>query len=298
MLKALGSVKFFQEISNIFTTQKTKPVLEEVVSFLLLPLRIIKNAIANIEAEPAIAVAETSTSAIAVEETEEIKNRSANEEAIDIPNWMQYKLLEEMLENKSLFLGQNWQKIEVEQKDIAWFGFLTDDINTWDYNLNRLLKIGFHLEEKMIIVGNNGWKDGGAAIPKIIKTFSEALLAKVKSTLASPIKNGRASTTQLCIGSINEEGKEKGKITIEKKSVSKPKKDGFHCDRRYALNEVSPWVNARLTSVFNRIDDYPQEFNTDRQRMAKGLKSWKYHEKYRLTTIDVEKINYVIECLS
>lgn len=89
----------------------------------------------------------------------------------------------------------------------------------------------------------------------------------------------------------------------EKKSVSKPKKEKngfhceFHCDRRYALDEVSPWVNDRLTIVFNRIDDYPQEYR-HRNRMAKGLKSWKYQQKYRLTAIDIEKIDYVIECLS
>ena len=118
-----------------------------------------------------------------------------------------------------------------------------------------------------------------------------------ETILASPIKeNGRASSAQLCVGSIK-----RGKITIlksEKKTDGKPEKKKYYCDRQWALSGVSPWVDARLTNMFNQIDDYPHDFNKNRERMIEGLENWKYQQKYRLTEIDIKRIDYVIKCFS
>lgn len=72
----------------------------------------------------------------------------------------------------------------------------------------------------------------------------------------------------------------------------------YYCDRQWALSGVSPWVDARLTNMFNQIDDYPHDFNKNRERMIEGLENWKYQQKYRLTEIDIKRIDYVIKCFS
>ena len=87
-------------------------------------------------------------------------------------------------------------------------------------------------------------------------------------------------------------------LKSKKKTDRKPEKKNYYCDRQWALSGVSPWVNARLTNMFNEIDDYPHDFNKNRERMIKGLKNWKYQQKYRLTEIDIKRIDYVIKCFS
>ena len=124
-----------------------------------------------------------------------------------------------------------------------------------------------------------------------------ATTTKVESTTAIAATTTKVESTT-AIAATTTKVESTTDLKSKKKTDRKPEKKNYYCDRQWALSGVSPWVNARLTNMFNEIDDYPHDFNKNRERMIKGLKNWKYQQKYRLTEIDIKRIDYVIKCFS